>query len=78
MCFNGKISASVDRVSGKPHSSVLGSLLFILYSSELLHIVGIHIVYFADDTRIHAGSLRPLSRPQVMEPLNQDSVAINS
>ena len=36
------------------------------------------IAYDWDDTAIYAGTSRPLSRPQVMESLNQDLTAINS
>ena len=53
-------------------SKVLGSLLFILYTSELFHIDGNHIVVHADDTTIYAVIPKPLSRPRVMEFLNQD------
>ena len=57
-----------------PQDSVLGPLLFILHTSELYHIVGNHIVSYADDAVIP----RPLSRPQVIESLNQKLAAIDS
>ena len=44
MRLDGKVSASIDVVSGVLPGSVLGPLLFILYTSELFHIVGNHIV----------------------------------
>ena len=64
-------------VSGVSQGSVLGPLLFILYTSELFHIVGNHIVEYADDTTIYAVICEPLLRPQVMEFLNQDLSVIN-
>ena len=54
MQSDGKVSASVDVVSGVPQGSVLGPLLFILYASELSHIVGNHIVGYADDITVDA------------------------
>ena len=65
-------------VSGVPQGSVLGALLFILYTSELFHIVGNSIVGFAYDIATYAVIPRPLSLSQVMESLNQDLSAINS
>ena len=78
VCLDSKAIASVDVVSGVPQGSVLGPLLFTLYSSELFHIVGNHIVGYADDTMIYAVIPRPLSHPQVMKSLNQNLAAINS
>ena len=72
-----KVSASVDVVWGLPQSSVLGSLLFILYTTNLFHIVESHIMDCADETTIYAVIYRSLSRRQVMESLNQDLAAIN-
>ena len=54
MRFDCKVSESVDVVSGVTQGSVLGSLLFILYTSELFHIVGNHIVGYADDTTVYS------------------------
>ena len=71
--LDGKASASVAVVSRVPQGSVLGPLLFILYNSELFHIVEKHIVTCADDTANYAVILRQLSRSQVM-----DLVAMNS
>ena len=49
---------------------VSGPLLFILYTSELFHIVGNHMMGFGDDTRNYAVILKLLSGLQVMESLN--------
>ena len=61
--LDGKVSASVDVDSGVHQSSVLGSLLFILYTSELFHIVESYIVRHAENTTIYAAIPRLLSRP---------------
>ena len=63
MHLNDKVSASVDEVSGVTKGGVLGPLLFILYISRLFHIVGNHIVGYADDAVIHAVIPRMLSHP---------------
>ena len=55
-----------------------GPLLFILYTSELFHIIVNHIVGYADDTMIYAFMPRLFSRLQVMEMQNEDLVAVNS
>ena len=54
MRLDGKGSASASAISAVPKGSVLGTLLFILYTSELFQIVGNHIVGYADDTTIYA------------------------
>ena len=76
-CVCGKVSESVVVVQGVPQGSVLGPLLFILYTSKLFPIIGNHIVVSADETTIYAVIHRPLSRPQVMESLKQDLAATN-
>ena len=76
--LDGKVSESVDVISGVPKGSVLGLLLFIFYISKLFHIVGNHFLGYAYDTTIDAVIPRPLSRLQVMKSLHQDLTAINS
>ena len=64
--------------SGVLEGIVLGPLLSILLTAELFHFVGNHIVGYADNITIYAVIPRPLSRPRVMESLNQNLAAINS
>ena len=66
MSLNGKVSALLVVVSVVPQGTVLGPLLYILYTSEFFLIVGNHIVGYADDTTIYAVIPRPLARPQEM------------
>ena len=56
MRLDDKVTESVDVVSKVPQGSVLGPLLFILYTSELFLIVGNHMVTYADDTTTYAVS----------------------
>ena len=65
--LDGKASTSVDVVSGALQGSVLWPLMFILYTSELFHIVENHIVGYTDDNTIYAVNSKPLSTLQVME-----------
>ena len=76
--LNVKVSASANAVSGVPQDSVLVSLLFILHTSELFHIVGNRIVGYANDTTSYGFIIRLISLPQVIESKNQDLAARNS
>ena len=73
----GKVSASIDVGSGEPYGRVLAPMLFKLYTSQLFHTAGNHIVGYEDDTTIYAVISRPLSRPRVMASLTQDLSPIN-
>ena len=48
--LDGKTNVSDDVVSWVPQDSVLEPLLFILYTSELFHIVESHTLAYADET----------------------------
>ena len=78
MRLDGKVIASVDVVSRVSQGSVLGPLLFTLYTSKLFYIVGNHIVGYMDNTTIYTVIPGLLSRLQVMKPVNQDLAAMNS
>ena len=78
MRLDGEVSMSVDVVSGVPQGSILETLLFILYTTELFHIVENHMVGYADVATICTVIPRPLSHPQVMGLQIQIFVAIHS
>ena len=63
---------------GVPLGSVLGPLLFIVYTFKLFHIVGNYIDGYADHTAIYAVILIPISRPQVIALLNRELAAFYS
>ena len=71
-----RLDDKVDVVSRVLQGSVLGPLLYILCTLYLFPIFINQIVGYVDDTTIHAVIPRPLSRPQVMESLNQDMAKI--
>ena len=60
---DGKVSVSVNVVSGVAQGSVLRLLLCILYTSEFYHIVWNDIAGYAADSTIYSAISRPLSRP---------------
>ena len=51
---DGCRSKLVDVVSGVPKSSVLGPLLFLLYTSELFSILENKLIGYADDSTLTA------------------------
>ena len=56
VCFNGETSATTMVTSGVPQGSVLGPILFIAYSAEVIGIVeqhGFNVHAFADDLQIY-------------------------
>ena len=59
MCSDGKVSASVNVVSGVPQDSILRPLLFILYPCEFFHIVREHLIGYANNITIYSAIHRP-------------------
>ena len=55
-------------VSGVPHGSVLGPLLFLLYTSELSSILENKLIGYADDSTLLAVVLSPCVRVTVASP----------
>ena len=58
--------------SGVPHGSVLGPLLFILFTSDMWHNIESNMIAYADDTTLFAHVDRADSRTLVANQLNGD------
>ena len=64
---DGCRSKLVMVVSGVPQGSVLGPLLFLLYTSELFYILGNELIGYADDSTLVAVVPSPDVRVAVAE-----------
>ena len=69
---DGCRSKLVNVVSGVPQGSVLGPLLFLLYSSELFSILENKLIGYADDSTLMAVVPSPSVRVAVAEFLIGD------
>ena len=80
---DGCRSKLVNVVSGVPQGSVLGPLLFLLYTSELFSILESHpitnkLIGYVDDSTLMAVVPSPGARVTVAESLNRDLVRVNA
>ena len=78
VAVDGKLSASVDVVSGVPQGSVLGPLLFILYTRGLFPLVENNLISYADDCSLFAVIPNPGERSVVCDSINRDLERIHS
>ena len=74
----GYRSKLVNVVSGVPQGSVLGMLLFLLYTSELFSTLENKLIGYADDSTLMAVVPSPGARVTVAESLNRDLVKVNA
>ena len=63
-------------VSGVPQGSVLGPLLFILYTSEMFEMVDNRLNAYADDSILLAVVRKPSDIPAVAASFNRDLTRI--
>ena len=75
---DGCRSKLVNVVSGVPQSSVLGPLLFLLYTSELFSILKNMLIGYADDSTLMAVVPSPGARVTAAGSLNHDLVRVNA
>ena len=68
---DGGLSSFVDVVSGVPQGSVLGPLLFILYTADLFSIIDNLLVGYADDATL-ISARRPANKVSVSNSLQCD------
>ena len=75
---DGCRSKLVNVVSGVPQGSILGLLLFLLYTLELFSILENKLIGYADDSTLMAIVPSPGTRVMVAESLNRDLVKVNA
>jgi hypothetical protein len=74
---DGARSHLVDVVSGVPQGSVLGPLLFLLYTSELFSNLENKLYGYADDSTLVSVVPSPHARISVSQSINRDLVKIS-
>ena len=65
--LDGSSSDSVDVVSGVPQGSVLGPLLFVLYTRDMFEVVENMMFNYADDSTLVATVKCPGDRQRVAD-----------
>ena len=75
---DGCRSKLVNVVSGVPQDTVLGPLLFLLYTSEFFSFLENKLIGYADDSTLIAVAPSPGVRVTVAEFLNRDLVRVNA
>jgi hypothetical protein len=68
--FNGVVSKVFPIKSGVPQSSILGSLFYLLYTSDILMTAETTIGTFADDTIILSSHEHPGTASELQHHLN--------
>ena len=74
---DGRGSKLVNFVSGVPQDSVLGPLLFLLYTSKLFSILENKLIGYADHSTLMAVVPSPGARVTVVESQNRDFVRVS-
>ena len=67
---DGVCSSSIEIVSGVPHGSVLGPLLFLLYIADLPRLLQNVLVGYADDSTLFCRIPHPRDRSSVADDLD--------
>ena len=75
---DGCRSKMVNVVSGVPQGGILGTLLFLLYTSELFSILENKLIGYVDDSTLMAVVPSPDAPVTVAESLNRDLVRVNT
>ena len=73
---DGATSECIPIVSGVPQGSILGPLLFILYTREMFKLMENRLYAYADDSTLLAVVGKPADRPAVGACLNRDMARI--
>lgn len=74
--MDGSFSHFSPVKSGVPQGSVLGPLLFILYTADMGIGVSSNMISYADDTSLYAPISSPLNRAEVADNLRKDVLTI--
>ena len=76
VCVDGQYSSVRNVISGVPQGSVLGPLLFIIYTSDMWHGLENKLIAYADDATLLAVVPSPCLRNAVADSLNRDLTRI--